>query len=180
MLFVPVLYKQLILSMLGNTGPAAQLALDSEVGVFTGEGPECDLFVLLCDDVVPTERPTKTRISISILLKPDEQSGATAHLSWCSRGVRRTRRTRSLYLGFSTLPVENLSDIFTTDLMSLSNCANNLVSVNLLNLNALLMETKIQGCERTCGWRLQNSAVLEVLLVDCCHCFLVSTVEFNC
>lgn len=149
MLFVQVLYIQLILSILGNTWPAAQLGLDSEVGVFAGQGPEYDLFVLLCNDVVPTERPTKTRISISILLKPDEETGATAHRSLCSRGVRRTRRTRSLYLGLSTFPVENLSDIFFTDLMSLSNWANNLVSVNLLNLNAVLMETKTQGCERT-------------------------------
>lgn len=56
---VPVLYIQPILSMLGNPGPASQLGVRSEVGVFTGEGPECDLFVLLCDDVVPTERPAR-------------------------------------------------------------------------------------------------------------------------
>lgn len=137
--FVPVLYIQLILNILGNPGSAAQLGLDSEIGVFTGERPECDLFVLLCDDVVPTERPAKTRVSVSVLLKPDEETALTAHLSLRSRGVRRTRRTRSLYLGLSTFPVENLSDIFITDLMSLSNWANNLVSVNLLNLNAVLM-----------------------------------------
>lgn len=56
---VPVLYIQPILSMLGNPGPASQLGVCSEVGVFTGEGPECDLFVLLRDDVVPTERPAR-------------------------------------------------------------------------------------------------------------------------
>lgn len=137
--FVPVFYIQLILRMLENPGSAAPLGLDSEVGVFAGERPECDLFVLLCNNVVPTERPAKTRVSVSVLLKPGEETGATAHLSLRSSGVRRTRRTRSLYLGLSTFPVENLSDIFITDLTSLSNWANNLVSVNLLNLNAVLM-----------------------------------------
>lgn len=75
------------------------------------------------------------------------QTGTTAHLSLRSRGVRRTRRTRSLYLGLSTFPVKNLSDIFITDLMSLSNWANNLVSVNLLNLEAVLVWTERQACE---------------------------------
>lgn len=78
-------------------------------------------------------------VSGSVHLKPDEATGTTAHLSWCSRGLRRTRRTRSLYLGVSTFPVENLIDILITGLMSLSNWANNLASVNLWNLSAVLM-----------------------------------------
>lgn len=52
--------------------------------------------------------------------------------------MSRTRRTRSLYLGLKTLPVEKVTDIFSTSLTSLSNWANSVVSVNFLNSEDLL------------------------------------------
>lgn len=52
---------------------------DSEVGVFAGEGPERDLLALLRNDVIPTERPAKTRGSV--FLPRHEEPAAAAHLS---------------------------------------------------------------------------------------------------
>ena len=42
----------------------------SEVGFFTGDGPEGDLFVLLEKDVVSTERPVKDGDNVSVNLQP--------------------------------------------------------------------------------------------------------------
>lgn len=72
--------------MLGNPGSGSGAGVesiesnpDSEVGVFAGEGPERDLLALLRNDVIPTERPAKTRGSV--FLPWDEETAAAAHLS---------------------------------------------------------------------------------------------------
>lgn len=173
----------------------------SEVGFFTGKGPEGDLFILLKKDVVSTERPVKDRDDVSVNLQPTArftcltdraseryyEAVCVVYLSFRSRCVRRIRRRRSLCLGFSASPEENLRDIFFTDWMSLSNWANSLVSVYLLNSAALLMwrkkkkkhshiDKKMQSwwniCRQTDGWS-------ENLLVNGRHCYFTVTVEFN-
>lgn len=47
----------------------------SEVGLFAGNGPEGDLFVLLEKDVISAERPEKDKVNITVNLQLREVGG---------------------------------------------------------------------------------------------------------
>lgn len=176
---VPVLYIQPILSMLGNPGSASQLGVRSEVGVFTGEGPESHLFVPLCDDVVPTERPARA----------SDQCFRTFKAGWgnwhdCSPFLMLKRleadpENTELVLGCEHLPsgelewhLDHRSDVFIKlgKQPGLGEPLELERSTDVNNNSTQLWEVaRTDGC---CRIQLD-------LLVNCCHCFLVSTVEFN-
>lgn len=42
----------------------------SEVRVFTGNGPEADLFVVLQDHVISTQRPVESKEIVTVYLEP--------------------------------------------------------------------------------------------------------------
>lgn len=131
-----------------------------EVGFFTGNWPEGDLFVLLEKDVISTQRPVrgKTR-HVGKSTAGRYKKCFNKETSWCcvsflkgkilaypcalfplgSRFLRLIRRILSLRLGCNTFPVENLTDTFSTHWMSLSNAANSSVSVNFLKFKDLLI-----------------------------------------
>lgn len=120
-----------------------------------------------------------SRKELKSVNKISKQRVNVAYLSGLSRGVRRIFKTRSLYLGLNTFPVENLRDIFFTDWRSLSNWANSFVSVNRWNFAAELMwttDTHDLGSAVT-DWQYRDD--IEDLLLNFGHCYFPISVEFH-
>lgn len=123
-----------------------------------------------------------------ISIKKIKNKFCVAYVSLSSRCVRRIRRTRSLNLGLNTSPAENMTDTFSTDWMSLSNWANNLVSVYFMNSDDLLIWKKKESnyWEKAVRHR-QRELIVEYLydkwrkdlLVNSCHCFCTIRMKFN-